>query len=283
MRAERGFRAAFIVACATLLAGAVGFRTVASAINAWLHKEPAPLRSPLSTIPTTLGSWRAIGEDTALGDAMVEALGTTFYLNRNFAIDGDPSKGVLQLHIAFYTGLIDRIPHIPERCFVAGGLIQLGVPRVLPIALDRSAWREAAGPVNNATGERYALATVRDPVTLREVEVHLPIGDTEITVIEFQDPARPDVRLIGGYFFIANGQLTPSAGGVRGLSYARTERYAYFCKVQFTGQYRGGDASFDKYQQQVADLLQRLLPHLMLRLPDWPEYEARSQAGTSAN
>ncbi|MBX3354295.1 MAG: exosortase-associated EpsI family protein [Phycisphaeraceae bacterium] len=277
MRVESGFRAAFVVTCLTLLAGAIGFRAFALAVNAWLLKEPAPLRAPLSTIPTTLGQWRAVGPDTLLNDAMVEALGTKFYLNRNYAIDGDPAKGFLQLHIAFYTGLIDRVPHIPERCFVAGGLVQRAPPQQRPLAIDRSGWSEEAGPVNLATGERYPMATVRDPITLEEHDVHLPIGETAFTVIEFQDPAHPEMRLLGGYLFIANGRLTPSAGGVRGLSYSLSERFAYFAKVQFTGQYRGGDGSGAQYEALVADLLRELLPYLMQRLPDWPEYEARTR------
>lgn len=276
MRVEAGFKPAFIVACATLLAGAVGFRAVALAVNAFLLKEPAPLREPLGTIPSTLGSWKSIGADSQLDDAMIEALGTKFYLNRVLALDGDPAKGLLQMHIAFYTGLIDRVPHVPERCFVAGGMVQVGNPRVVPIALDRSGWRMGDGPINLATGLRYPTATVKDPVTRVEREVHLPLGDAAMTIIEFQDPASPNTRILGGYLFVANGQITPRAGDIRSLSYSLTERYAYFAKVQFTGFFRNGDDSFTEYEKQVTEVLREILPHLMLRLPDWPEYEARS-------
>jgi len=280
MRVERGFKTAFIIACATLLAGAVGFRAVAVAVNAWLLKEPAPLRDPLGTIPNTLGIWRSVGSDTQLNDAMIEALGTKFYLNRSYAIDGDPGKGLIQLHLAFYTGLIDRVPHVPERCFVAGGLVQRGAPLVAPLELDRSAWRLDGEAISAATNEPFPVAMVVDPVTRRETKVHMPVGESAITVIEFQDVGDSSVRIIGGYLFIANGRMTPRAGDIRGLSYSLTERYAYFAKVQFTAFFRSGDDSFAKYEADVVDLFRELLPHLMLRLPDWPEYEARSKRGT---
>jgi len=283
VRVETSVRNAFIAACVALLAGAIAFRSVASAINAWVLKEQAPMREPLGTIPTTLGVWKAVGKDALLNDATIETLGTKFYLNRNFAIEGDPSRGEINLHLAFYTGLIDRVPHVPERCFVAGGLLQVGVPQVRAINLDRSSWRMDAGPINRATGLHYPMASVIDPITMRSSEVHLPLGEAAMTVSEFQDSKSPDQRLIAGYFFIANGQMTPRAGDVRALSYSLTERYAYFCKVQFTGQYRAGDNSLEKFEAQVADLLRELLPHLMLRLPDWPEYEVRSSTGSSAS
>lgn len=278
MRIEPTVRVAFFIACATLLGGAIAFRAVAATVNAWVLKEPAPPREPFSTIPTTLGVWKAVTSDTMLSEEMVEALGTNIYLDRVYAIDGNPKKGLLQLHMAYYTGLIDRVPHVPERCFVAGGFEPIGSSQVRALAIDDEGWRPDNGPVNVATGIPYAFATVVDPISRRASDVRMPIGEPEITVVEFQDPAKPDRRLIAGYFFIANGRLTPRAGDVRALSYSLTERYAYFCKVQITRQYFEEDGRVDDYDAHVSDFLKELLPHLMHRLPDWSEYEARSRA-----
>ena len=38
----------------------------------------------------------------------------------------------LQVHISYYTGTIDDVPHIPERCWYASGLRQLGKSMDLP-------------------------------------------------------------------------------------------------------------------------------------------------------
>lgn len=283
MRADASIRWAFLAACIAMLCGAAGFRAAVASLNAYLVKRPAPLREPLSTIPSTLGPWRMVGEEEKLTDAMVEALGTKSFLNRVYAIDGQLEKGWLHLHIAFYTGLIDTVPHIPERCFTAGGMVQKTAPVRVKLPVDRSTWREGEGPENHATGLRYPLATYTDPVTRRRSDVTMPIGEPMLSVIEFQKPDDPRLEIIGGYCFIANGQITPSAYAVRQLSFRLSEKYAYFCKVQFTGQYRGTPAAQERFVQDSADLMGWLLPYLMYALPDWPEYEAKSAAGADGS
>lgn len=277
MRIEPSVRVAFFIACATLLGGAVAFRAVASTVNAWVLKEAVPPREPFATIPTKLGVWKAVTSDAVLPEAMVEALGTNIYLDRVYAIDGDPKKGFLQVHLAYYTGLIDRVPHVPERCFEAGGYLQVGNPEVRPLAVDSASWRRDESSVNRATGLPYPMATMTDPISGRRTDVRMPLGETEFTRVEFQEPRSPEKRKLAGYFFIANGRWTPRASDVRALSYSLSERYAYFCKVQFTGQFTGKDTQFDQYEANVADLLKELLPHLMHRLPDWSEYETRAK------
>ena len=42
----------------------------------------------------------------------VEELGTSQYLDRTYALDGDPEKGLASLHIAYYTGAIDDVRHM---------------------------------------------------------------------------------------------------------------------------------------------------------------------------
>ncbi|MBM4113165.1 MAG: exosortase-associated EpsI family protein, partial [Phycisphaerae bacterium] len=212
MRFEPSIKVAYIVACATLLSGAIGFRGAVRALNAFLHKQPAPLREPLTTLPMTFGKWRSMTKDEQLAPEVIEELGTSSYLNRVYSIDGDPAKGSLHLHIAFYTGMIDSVPHVPERCFTAGGgLEERAPPKQIRVPVDRSRWRDGEGPTNLASGARYPLATVADPVTLRQDEVVLPLGETLLTMIEFEQKNDPELLILGGYFFVANGRITPSA------------------------------------------------------------------------
>ena len=82
---------------------------------------------------------------------------------------------------------------------------------------------------------------------------------------------------IGGYFFIANGALTPSALAVRNLSFKLADRYAYYCKVQFSYRVREQpEIAITMFDQHASDLLQSLLPQLMRSLPDWPALESPS-------
>ena len=102
---------------ATLAVGGLGLRIGMQALDVYLKKDPVPLRTDLGAIPTVLGHWQRIGEDQQMDAAMVESLGTEKYLTRSYAIDGDPAKGIISLHLAYYTGMIDTVPHIPERCW----------------------------------------------------------------------------------------------------------------------------------------------------------------------
>jgi hypothetical protein len=281
MRFSRAVIPAYLLVCGVLIAGAVGFASAVHRLNYYLIKEPVELRLPLDTVPTTLGRWQRIGYDQRFSDTLVEELGTRQYLDRTYALDGDPTLGVIQLHLAYYTGTIDDVPHIPERCWDVNGLERTVAPIQVPLSLDRSRLIERSGVVNRATGIEYAIAEVADPVTGRRTTVHMPIGDPVMTVTEFQDPKRPKHRMLGGYFFIANGRITPSAYGVRALAFERSERFAYYLKVQLNvgGVLRDAeDSLMPRFVESAEDLLGHLLPHLMRRLPDWPTYE-RISAG----
>jgi hypothetical protein len=274
--------AAYLALLATLVAGGVGMRFAMGALDVYLRKEPVPLRRDLGSMPSVLGRWQKLGDDQVMDAAMVESLGTDKYLTRNYALDGDPSKGVLMLHLAYYTGMIDTVPHIPERCWGAGGLIQRGEPAAVAINLPALAASTAGAPVNSASGRPYPMATLTDPVTRLEERVALPIpedGDPEpgqlrMTVTTFQDRRNDRVEQLGGYFFVANGRCTATTLGVRGLAFDRTDRFAYFCKVQLSARYPLGDtAPSEAFRAQAEDFLSQLLPQLMRLLPDWPSVE----------
>lgn len=112
-------------------------------------------------------------------------------------------------------------------------------------------------------------------------DVNLPVGDMALTITEFQIPRHKEISVVGGYMFVANGRVTPSALAVKSLSFDLSERYAYYCKVQFTSEFRGGPEGMQQYEANVAELLTDLLPHLMQRLPDWAAVEARTAADGS--
>ena len=281
VRFRSSIRPVFLALLATTAIGGLGLRAAMRSLDVYLRKEPILLRADFGSIPTTLGRWQKFGEDQRLDSAMVESLGTEKYLTRNYALDGDASKGVLSLHLAYYTGMIDTVPHIPERCWGAGGLVQLGDPKTVGLSLPILATSEAGGPSNASTGLRYPMASLADPVTQQVEQVALPVGDAAMTVSTFQEARSSRVEQLGGYMFIANGRMTPSTFGVRALAFNLTDRVAYYCKVQLSARYPVGDTpSAVVFKAQAEDFLTQLLPHLMRRLPDWPSVE-RAAAGKS--
>jgi hypothetical protein len=135
---------------------------------------------------------------------------------------------------------------------------------------------EPSGVTNRATGQEYERATVRDPITLKPSSVVLPVGEYAMDVSEWQDPKNPKKRTAAGYFFIANGRITSDSAGVRMLAFSRSERYAYYCKVQLSMEREVQDKNaslIPEFLAQAQDLLPHLIPPLMARLPDWPTVE----------
>lgn len=266
---------AFIAVCAILLAGGFGFNATVSALKLYLKKEPADLRMPLSLISHTIGKWKSVGADRLVDAAIQEALGTDKYLDRVYTIDGGRNSAGLHLHLAYYTR-IDTVPHVPDRCMVAGGFIDKGLPENVPLPLNRAGWMpDPEGKTNLATGETYSIAYHRE-LTGQSVPVRLPVGELKLRTVEFEREDRPDLKIFGGYFFIANGRATPTPEGVKALSFDPQEKYAYYCKVQYV--YAAPNATREKFLELVSDHLQGLLPELMRCLPDWSEVERRTES-----
>ena len=272
MIVSRGVRLAYAVAIGVLVLSALGFRGGVAALDLYLKKESVPLRRALSTVPPQLGRWRQVGTDGVFSAEIIESLGTTQYLDRSYALDGDPSKGVLSLHIAYYTGMIDTVPHVPERCWGAAGMVMTEQPREVALDVDTESWQCSDGPAS-PSGDPYPLAAVADPVTRRLENVHMPLGTYDASVTEFQDRRDPSRRQVGGYFFVANGRTTPSAYVVRTYAFDLSNRYAYYCKVQVSGIFPSATSAKD-WSERAGDLLTHAMPHIMRCLPDWPEWES---------
>ncbi|MBI1304675.1 MAG: exosortase-associated EpsI family protein [Phycisphaera sp.] len=282
MQVERSAIQAYVAAIAVLVLGAVGFRMLVAELNIHLMKERVELRRPLDTIPTKLGRWERIGSDSVFSDTLIEELGTRSYLDRAYAIDGDPAKGYVHVHIAYYTGTIDAVPHIPERCWAVGGLELTRNSEGVALDIDRSEWRPYEGPAK--VDQPYLVAEVRDPITADIEWITMPLGEIAATTIEFQDPKKPEDRQVGGYFFIANGRAVPSSYGVRQAAFNLRDRYAYYCKIQLTkrGKVDKPDGSLlEPFKADAAEILDELIPHVMRSLPDWPTYEELSRGEKS--
>lgn len=283
MQLDRTTRLAFVVVAMALAASALGFRAVIWTLNVYVHKDPVPLRGNLRSIPEKLGPWMKMGSDIEMTAEVREAMGTDLYLDRVYALQGDESLGTLYVHVPYYTGMIDTVPHVPERCGVASGWVVAEQTRLISLPVSKESW-PLSSIVNHASGERYPVISKTDPVTGRSDPVYMPIGDYTFLATEFQHPDKPGLRMLAGYFFIANGRIAASAQQVQALAFNLTDRHAYYCKVQFSTMV--SDTSSDRWNRFAelsGDLLDQLLPELMQRLPSWPEWEARSEEPAAAD
>lgn len=268
-------RPAFVLTSTLLIAAAVGLQAVVSMGGFLLTKKAVQPDTRegqggilIQGLPVKTLSWERQGADAVSTKEALEELGTTNQVSRWYVLRHVPEGQkpiAIELHAAYYTGMIDTVPHVPERCMVGAGweLKRTWSDVRVPLKMER--WRpkkdapgELSGKVMEAPILNYVGATVR--------WIPMPIGadDLHIRVSEFGGPGGQ--TLFSGYFFIANGGLSTTAEGVRQLAFNLTDDYAYYMKVQFNS---ARASSPEELAAQAGMLLDELLPDLMRCVPDW--------------
>lgn len=230
------------LACAAgiLVASALGLGSAVRFTGAVLQKSPVPLRAQLTNIPRDLPGWTTITDATQFPDGVIEQLRTTQFLYRVYAKHEAPSEPPIQratLHIAYYTGSIDTVPHVAERCFVAQGARAVAVSRVeLDLVEARS--RDASGSPRADVPDRLA-------VTLFEYEQGGRVGSVV-------------------YFFIANGRFLATPDELRLRAFDLRERTSYYCKIEMTFD---GPRTREGVVNEASAFLGEVLPELLDCLP----------------
>jgi hypothetical protein len=272
---------AFILAVVLLAASALGFTRVIDAYSLHLRKlpiEPADDRRLLA-IPNETQNWERVGQDRLMPKDIVETLGTDNYVSRIFRLKDHPEADrlALEFHAAYYTGKIDTVPHVPERCFVGGGLVKGGSSERLPIPMDTTGWAIDRTVEPEFAGESGTIYTARTDNRRSDrpgLRVRLPRDVTPDRPIRMMVSSfvgqQGESRLHAGYFFVANGGTVASANEVRTLAFDLQSDYAYYLKVQVTGT---GVASKEELAEYGGALIGELLPEIMRCVPDWVEVQ----------
>lgn len=274
----RGLRTpAFLLALTVLVLSSLGMGAAIRHYKLMLKKLPIypPNGVLLNSLPERAGPWIKIGPDRVEHGEVLESLGTSNYLTRTYGklkpgkteADGaeawDPAS-IVEFHTAYYTGMIDTVPHVPDRCFVAGGMQLAGLTRDVPLKLDRERWRDrdVEGPMK---GHLYTMLT-KD----KTANPHLPRDPQELK-LHCTKYVADGHDLYAGYFFIANGGAVARAEEVRLLAFDLRSRYAYYLKVQFTS---ANVKSDEELAALAASFLDETFGDLMRCVPDWVEVEA---------
>lgn len=259
---------AFAATLAILLVSAVGLRAALAVKGVYLSKSPIYAEGDLQfhSMPTTYDTWERVGADAVMSAEVLETLGTRNYLSRWYARKGSDKSAPVELHLAYYTNMVDTVPHVPERCFVGGGMSITGSSKVLriPIDMDRFFADRDADPAKH----KGRIFKGRDSFG-RDVRMPVGLEELRMNVTRFTHPGS-DKPVFAGYFFIANGGIVPLAEQVRLLAFDLKERYAFYAKVQFTS---AAATSEEELAQTAASMLNEMLPDIMRRVPDWVEVE----------
>jgi hypothetical protein len=271
--APRSFVVAGMVALLVLAGSALALETIVDRLKLQLRKLPIQPESGLKfhTLPKTPRGWSSIRDDQLSAEAMAQ-LGTENYVARWYERTNDQGAPadpgvVLQVHAAYYTGMIDTVPHVPERCFIGGGMEYAGESRVVKIPLDLS--RLVPDPDHDRSSGTPPLLTARNERL--PVRVRLPRGveDLSMKVTPYRD-AGGKKTFWAGYCFLANGGVVASANDVRLLAFKLDDAYSYYAKVQFMS---GDVDSADGLAALAGSLLDEILPDLMRCVPDWTDVE----------
>jgi len=245
----------FGIAFGILLAAVLGLNGVVQATRTVLMKQSVPVRYGFGQIPKQVGTWVMESEEKRLSDESVESLGTRQYVSRLYrdeSIQNKSSESFLQLHLAYYTGTPDTVPHVPDRCFVAGGARGISVDRVTVVLSGPAYFQDARGRMATS---KLGRKTVRVPAT-----------DFSATRFTYADPARPERISNVIYFFVANGKFLPTPERVRTTAFDPRDRYSYYCKVEVR--------LFDVADPVLAaerssTFLSAMMPEILACLPDW--------------
>jgi hypothetical protein len=277
-------RPAFLLSVLIMAVSAVGMGAAISKYQIYLRKLPILPENgrTLGALPTETENWKRLGQDHVEAAETLEVLGTDNYLTRVYE-EKHPPAGQrprrIQLHVAYYTGMIDTVPHVPDRCLVGGGMSIVSGPFVLPAPMKGETWQPspdaAPGEVLMTTrlSNQWSTAGGGRRVNLpRDMRPGEPL---KLRINEFRGPVRSGEkegpRFIAGYCFIANGGWVSSAEGVRFLAFNLTDDYAYYLKVQV-----GSDdvQTPEELAQIAGSLLDDLLGELMTCVPDWARVKA---------
>lgn len=283
----RQFATALVVG--VLLVSAVGFNRVVKATRVVLVKHPIALRDQFHYLPTSPPGWEMVTQEAALPPDIEDELGTREYISRVYKrtkstpIKGDDDGSLseieeltVRLHLAYYTGTPDTVPHVPDRCFLAGGVEAISRDRDKTINLMLHNPDRFSNKGDEESGDDWFGLCVanKPPFDARVPEMEFKVTSfnyrpviqkSEFGLLSGQSKA-PATNVI--YFFAANGKYYAHPDEVRTLAFNLRDKYAYYCKIEI-----GVDNIPDPEDARlvVGDFLSVMLPEIMRCLPDWVE------------
>jgi hypothetical protein len=255
----------FLVVAGILLLSAVSLNAATQFLQLYFQKLPVEMRRPISSIPERIGPWVQLSKDQPLapdietmlqtkqyvsrayvdtrvtGEDIVKAVENKTFEEREHIIEGIRMRqplAVIRLHTTYYTGMVDTVAHVPDRCYVAGGYESTdNTPHP---------WQS----VSKRIGHSFA---------------------SPFMTFEDQTGIRDSRKLNVTYLFHANGEYCDNANAVRLVLQSLQNRYAYYAKVELMTVAEDRDAS----ARVMDEFLGHLLPEFENLMPDWKEVTSR--------
>ena len=171
------------------------------------------------------------------------------------AIRAAHPMGVVNLSVTYYTGMVDTVAHVPDRCVTADGYE--------PKSYDTVSWPIARGlPV--AKKPLKSDGSRSDEIAVRYINFEDQTGTSNVT------------RSIT-YFFHANGEFDSDPLGVRQKLARLWEKKAYYAKIEVMTTIEDPHES----ARVMTDFLAAAMPEIDRCLPDWDKAHGR-ESGVEA-
>jgi hypothetical protein len=151
-------------------------------------------------------------------------------------------EAVINIAVTYYTGKVDTVAHIPERCMVADGYQPTETP-------ETAWWDMGTGRLNSTPGGDQRLA---------------------VRFINFQDQtgAKRVTRRVA-YFFFCNGQYVSDPVSVRTALADLRSRHGFYSKVELMTII----PDHDRCATVMSGFLQSVMPEVEKCFPDWNSVE----------
>jgi hypothetical protein len=115
---------AFLLCVLILAVGAAGRTILIKGLGGYLKKEPIPLKKSLELLDENLLlPYKVQVKEKQENEDIVENLGTKNYITWYLEDESEPVNSPVRKCVLFitYYDLPDKVPHVPEICYVGGG------------------------------------------------------------------------------------------------------------------------------------------------------------------
>jgi hypothetical protein len=161
-----------------------------------------------------------------------------------YAIQKSRPEGVVNMGLTYYTGLVDTVAHIPDRCYIADGYE--------PSSYEQPTWNLSP----DGTGPGPML---------------------DVRFISFDDQTGNNrVSKCVAYVFHVNGHYESDPLGVRRTLQSLTQRYGYYSKIELMTIRLGKDTQ--PSSDAMRDFLAAARPEIEKCLPDWTQVTGQAHS-----
>jgi hypothetical protein len=274
----------FLIVTVALITAAIGLNASVSMMKLHFKKEPVPLAKPLGAMPPKLGTWVQVSEDQPLDKELQDVLGTSEYILRDYVNERDipgvaeqfKNKSnnerraelerirrtyplaVMSLSVTYYTGMVDTVAHVPDRCVTADGY-----------------------EPKSYTTPRWAIAT--EPQVKR---LNGGSNEVEVRYINFEDQTgNGNFNRAISYFFHTNGKFISSPLGVRNELANLFVKKGYYAKIETMMAFdpKEKPATVADMELRTSDFLNAALPEIDKCMPDWQKVMAGESGAKPAD